>query len=478
VYPPNEYKKQFRIKHINSTETTMKVTSLLLISLGLISTLANAKQSPNLVIILTDDQGYADVGFNGCKDIPTPHIDTIATNGVRFTNGYATHAVCGPSRAGLLTGRYQGRFGFNTNPSVNPNNPNIGIPHEERNIAEVLCTVGYTSGIVGKWHMGSHPDHHPLNRGFDYFFGFLSGGHDYFPENLTVKDISAVKKDWEWYRTRILHNHEHIEIDDYLTDELTDAGTRFIEEAAKGSKPFCLYLSYNAPHTPLQATEKYLQRFPDIKDKERKIYAAMVSAVDDGVGRVLDTIRSAGIEQDTIIIFLSDNGGPTNNASRNTPLRGHKSHYYEGGIRVPFAMQWKGIVPAGIDYDEPVISLDILATIAGLAEAEIPSERPLDGVNLIPFLTGESQGAPHQMLFWRNPNTNSMAIRVGDMKLVANRNRQNDTYELFNLANDSAEKNNLRRHSPEKADALKAQWSEWNAQLLEQAFPSLGERWW
>jgi arylsulfatase A-like enzyme len=438
-----------------------------------------AAKQPNLVIILTDDQGYADVGFNGSPDIRTPHIDTLAGNGVRFTNAYVTHPVCGPSRAGLLTGRYQGRFGFNTNPSVDPNNPNVGIPHDESTIGEVLQTANYTSAVIGKWHMGSHSDHHPLNRGFDYFYGFLSGGHDFFPENLVVPDLHHVTRQWEWYRTKIMEDFERIDTDDYLTDELSDAATAFIRKAAAGDQPFCVYLAYNAPHTPLQATDTYLDRFPDIKDPDRRTYAAMLSAVDDGVGRVLSTLRELGIEDDTILFFLSDNGGASNNASINKPLRGFKSSYFEGGIRVPFVMQWTGTVPGGVDYEHPVSALDILGTIAGQSGAAIAPDRPLDGVDLVPYVTGAIAGPPHEKLFWRNPDSGSMAIRMGDLKLVANRNRSRGNYALFNLADDLRESKNLRNGAPEKVEALKSTWEAWNSQLKEQAFPTLGnDKWW
>ncbi|MCB1069150.1 MAG: sulfatase-like hydrolase/transferase [Verrucomicrobia bacterium] len=439
---------------------------------------ASTVTKPNLVIILTDDQGYADVGFNGCTDIPTPHIDSIADLGGRFSNGYVTHPVCGPSRAALLTGRYQGRFGFNTNPSVDPDNPDVGIPHDQKNIAEVLSKVGYTSAVIGKWHMGSHPDHHPLSRGFDYFFGFLTGGHRYLPGELTLNDLSEVKQDWEWYKTRIMENRERVDIDDYLTDALTDAGVRFIRRAAQSDKPFMLYLAYNAPHTPLQATEKYLSRFRDIRDENRRIYAAMVSAVDDGVGRVLETLRDLGLEDNTIVAFLSDNGGARNNASRNTPLRGFKSDFFDGGLRVPFAMMWPGVIPPGLQYDKPVISLDLLGTIAGVTGAGIDPERPLDGVNLIPYLTGEQDGAPHQALYWRAPGPNQMATRKGELKLVANRDRLKDTYQLFDLGEDIAEQNDLQ---PERQDAkteLLEAWEAWNSELKPQPFPALGDVWW
>ena len=439
-----------------------------------------AAMKPNVIIVLTDDQGYSDVGFNGCTDIPTPHIDSIARNGVRFTNGYVSFPVCGPSRAGLLTGRYQDRFGFTTNPSVDPKNPDAGLPQSEENMAEVLSKVGYTSAIIGKWHMGSHPTNHPLNRGFDYFYGFLTGGHNYFPENLTLNDLSEVTRIWQWYSTRIMENHDRIDIDNYLTDELTDAANRFIEKQAGMEQPFFVYLAYNAPHAPLQATEKYLARFSQIKNERRRTYAAMVSAVDDGVGRVLETLRKHNLEEDTLIFFLSDNGGPTTkNASDNGPLRGAKSDLFEGGIRVPFAMQWKGTVPGGIDYEEPVISLDILSTMAGLTGVEVSIERPLDGINLIPYLTGKKKGSPHAQLFWRKWEQNAMAIRTGDSKLVSNGQRQKNKAQFFNLSDDMGENNNLRTVYPEKVGQLQEDWDDWNAQLKDCIFPTLMEdKWW
>jgi arylsulfatase A-like enzyme len=192
-----------------------------------------AASMPNLIVILTDDQGYQDVGFNGCTDIPTPNIDSIAQNGVRCTNGYVSYPVCGPSRAGLLTGRYQDRFGFTTNPTIDPSVPEAGIPLQEKNIAEVLSTAGYRSMILGKWHMGSHPVHHPLNRGFDEFFGFLSGGHDYFPDNYTLNDLSEVRKKWDWYRTKLIRNRERVEETEYLTDALSREAVAFVERQAR-----------------------------------------------------------------------------------------------------------------------------------------------------------------------------------------------------------------------------------------------------
>ena len=442
------------------------------------ASLLHGSQRPNLIIILTDDQGYNDVGFNGCTDIPTPHLDKLAASGVVFTNGYVSYPVCGPSRAGLLTGRYQDRFGFTTNPSIDPNNPKSGLPLEEETIAQVLAKVGYKSAIVGKWHMGTHPDFHPHNRGFDHFYGFLAGGLSYFPELMTLNDLSEVTRKWQWYNMKVERDGKKIEIDDYLTDALTDAATDFIDSQSSRENPFFLYLAYNAPHAPLQATEKYLNRFTHIENKKRRTYAAMVSAVDDGVGRVMKTLADHNIEENTIVVFLSDNGGAiTKNASNNTPLRGAKSDLFEGGIRVPFALQWKGTVPAGQIFNDPVISLDILSTIAGITKVPIANDRPLDGVNLIPFLTGQTTEAPHDILFWRKWNQNALAVRQGAHKYVIN--RKNMKPALYVLSDDIDESNNQLTVNQTYAEALLEAWEKWNANLKDCVFPTLmNDNWW
>jgi arylsulfatase A-like enzyme len=241
-----------------------------------------------------------------------------------------------------------------------------------------------------------------------------------------------------------------------------------------------LYLAYNAPHAPLQATEKYLSRFPHIADEERRTYAAMVSCVDDGVGRVMESLRRNNVEEDTIVVFLSDNGGAlTKNASDNGSLRGAKSDLFEGGIRVPFAMQWKSIIPAGQIYSHPVISLDIMGTITALAGVKIAEDRPLDGVNLLPYLTGENKEAPHDQLFWRKWEQQGMCIRDGDTKLVANTQRHKNSYQLFNVENDLSETKNLRKQNPEKSQQLLEAWEAWNDQLKDRTFPTLmTDKWW
>ena len=260
---------------------------------------------PNVIIILTDDQGYKDVGFNGSKDIPTPNIDRIATNGVVFTNAYVSYAVCGPSRAGLLTGRYQDRFGFGRNPLLAPNDIAQGVPLEEEMLSEALDKVGYNTLAIGKWHLGAHRAQRPLQQGFDEHFGFLSGGHRYFPEDWVLNDISEIRSQQDGYKTKLLHNGKRIEEKEYLTDALSREAVNFIKKDR--DEPFFIYLAYNAPHAPLQATEKYMKRFAHIKDKKRKTYAAMVSAVDDGVGNILNTLDDMGITDNTIVYFLSDN---------------------------------------------------------------------------------------------------------------------------------------------------------------------------
>jgi arylsulfatase A-like enzyme len=447
----------------------MKFTYLLLY-FSLFAFTAKSEQRPNFIIILTDDQGYADVGFNGCEDIPTPHIDRIAHEGVRFTNGYVTYPVCSPSRAGMITGRYQGRFGYRRNPTLNPFDENAGLPLEEENMAEILKKVDYHTGYVGKWHLGTHPKFRPNVRGFDEFYGFVAGGHRYFPEDLVYQTIEDVDRRGGWYNTKLLRNEQRVETDEYLTDELSNEAVDFIVKHHE--KPFFLFLSYNAPHTPMQASQKYLDRFQHIDDRLRRVYAAMVSAVDDGVGRVLDTLDNLELDKKTLVFFLSDNGGAANNGSRNTPLRANKGTVYEGGMRVPFAFRWTGKVPAGIDFQHPVSSMDMLGTMAGLTGVEITRDRPLDGVNLIPFLTGEKSGPPHEVLFWQMFDKDHAVIRSGNDKYI-DLNKEDKT-ELYDLSNDNEEKNDLVDRQAEKAKKLQSQLDAWTKQLEPARFDPLG----
>ena len=430
--------------------------------------IGQATDKPNIIIILLDDLGYNDVGFNGCKDIPTPAIDKIAANGVKFTSGYVSYAVCGPSRAGLITGKYQDRFGFSKNPLSAPNDPNMGLPLEEETIGAYLQKANYKTGIIGKWHLGTHESLVPNNRGFDEFFGFLGGGHQYFPELLVLEDEFDSKSQFDNYKTKLLKNKTRVVEKEYLTDAFSREALSFVRKHHK--QPFFLFLSYNAPHTPLQATEKYLSRFDHILDIKRKTYAAMVSAVDDGVDQILNMLKDLEIEENTIIFFLSDNGGPTSdNASDNRPLRGNKGDFYEGGIRVPFAMQWKNTLPAGMIYENPIISLDIFGTIAGILN--IKTKSTLDGVNLIPFLLNTSKQPPHHALYWRNFMAGKTAIRTLDHKLIHDKSKSS----LFKIVEDISETTNKFESGPSTTKSLLELIDGWKINLVEPKFMGLSE---
>ena len=426
-------------------------------------------KSPNLIIILADDLGNADVGFNGCKDIPTPSIDRIAESGVIFTNGYVSYCVCGPSRAGLLTGRYQDRFGFSRNPLFAPNDPEMGLPLSEETLADALGKVGYKSLAIGKWHMGAHETLHPLKRGFNDFYGFLSGGHRYFPEELTLNDPFEAKSQYDGYKTRLLRNYERVDETEYLTDAFSREAINYIEK--NKNNPFFIYLAYNAPHAPLQATEKYLKRFENISEKKRKTYAAMVSAVDDGVGLILKKLEELDLTENTIIVFLSDNGGPERaNGSDNGILRGQKGDLFEGGIHVPFAMKWPAKIRAGQRYTNPIISLDIFATVIAQAETPVKTKNKLDGVDLIPYLTGEKTEPPHTSLYWRKFDAKEYALRNGDEKMLVTKDGEK---MLFDLGEDISEEKNLAVEKEKQFDKLHNNFEKWNTEILPPVFLGL-----
>ncbi|MCX7818882.1 MAG: sulfatase [Kiritimatiellae bacterium] len=422
---------------------------------------AGALQPPNFVLIIADDLGYADVGFHGCRDIPTPHLDRLAASGVRCSQGYVSHSFCSPTRAALMTGRYQQRFGHEMNPAYLPDDPTVGLPTNEVTIADVLRPRGYVCGLVGKWHLGAAPPFHPLVRGFDEMFGFLGGGHHYLPE----KWVGATE-----YASRLLRNQEPVKETDYLTRALGREATAFIERHA--ARPFFLYLAFNAPHTPLEAPPDVEARFASIADPKRRTYAAMVSVMDEQIGRVLDALRRTGTESNTLVMFLSDNGGPPHaNASSNGILRGAKGTVYEGGIRVPFVLSFPGRLPAGAVYEEPVICLDLPVTMAVLAGAAMPADRPIDGVNLMPYLLGERKGPPHEALLWRQGGSQPWAIRSGPLKLLLGQGKA-AVPELYDLASDPGETRNLAAERPADVAALRGRWERWNAELVPPRWPS------
>ena len=429
------------------------IASLFLVLAASCTVLAASPRRPNILFVVADDLGFADVGFQGCKDIPTPNLDALAAAGVRFTSGYVSGPYCSPTRAGLMTGRYQTRFGHEFNPGGKD-----GLPLNETTIADRLKAAGYVTGLVGKWHLGSLPRFHPQKRGFDEFFGFLGGAHDYFRS------------------AGILRGTEPVKDLDYTTDAFGREAVAFIERHK--AEPWFLYLAFNAVHTPMEATDDRLAKFPGIENKQRRTYDAMTLALDDAVGPVRKKLADAGLEQDTLIVFISDNGGPTMpgttiNGSCNTPLRGSKRTTLEGGIRVPFVVSWPGHLKPGV-YHQPVIQLDADATALAIAGVDARPEWNLDGVNLMPFLKGQKTGTPHEALYWRFGK--QMAIRMGDYKLVrydsnadtltGGRNQPVTEAKLYHLSEDIGETKDLAAAMPGKVKELQSKWDAWNATLV------------
>lgn len=429
--------------------------------IALASGIAAAADRPNILFIVSDDQGYADVGFHGCKEIPTPGLDSLAASGVRFSNGYVSGPYCSPTRAGLMTGRYQQRFGHEFNPSGKQ-----GLPLAETTVADRLKAAGYATGLVGKWHLGSEPAMHPLKRGFDEFFGFLGGAHSYVNSQGILRGTEPVKDVG------------------YTTDAFGREAVSFIERHKE--KPWFLYLAFNAVHTPMDATEDRLSKFSGIADHQRRTYAAMLLAMDEAVGKVRKALVETGQESRTLVFFFSDNGGPsmpgvTVNGSNNSPLRGSKRTTLEGGVRVPFVFSWPGRVKPGV-YAPPVIQLDATATALAAAGVEVKPEWKLDGVDLLPFLSGTRSGAPHEALYWRFGQ--QMAIRMGDYKLVrydgnadsrSGRREPVSPVKLYHLGDDVGETKDLAATMPDKARELQNRWDAWNATLVEPLWGSAGQ---
>lgn len=404
---------------------------------------AQGARRPNIVILLADDLGFGETSAFGSKDISTPHIDSMARNGARFTNGYVSCPVCSPTRAGLMTGRYQQRFGHEFNPGpAEAADPKFGLPLDQVTVANRLKDAGYATGAFGKWHLGYKPEHHPLRRGFDEFYGFLAGAHSYLSATADATNP-------------ILRGTAPVKEINYTTEEFAREAVSFIDRNA--AKPFLLYLPFNAVHNPMHSLPKYEERAASIADPNRRTFAAMMIAMDDAIGQVLGALRKNGLEENTLVFFLGDNGGPTpQTTSGNGPLRGFKGQAYEGGIRVPFIAQWKGRIPAGKEFHHPVIALDIHPTAVAAAGG---SNAGLDGVNLLPFLEGRQTGAPHEALYWRFGE--QRAIRKGDWKL----DLMEAEPQLFNLARDIGEKNNLAAAEPAKLRELQSDWNRWDAQL-------------
>jgi len=396
---------------------------------------AAGERPPNVVVILADDLGYADLGVQGSKDLATPHLDALARDGVRFTNGYASAPVCAPTRAGLLTGRYQQRFGFEFNPPE-PRAPEYGLAREEPTLGERLKRSGYATGMVGKWHLGFRAELTPPQRGFDEFFGFLSGMRSYFPRPKADP---------------VLRGDAPVREPLYLTTAFGREAAAFVERHR--DQPFLLYVAFNAVHAPPQATAADVARFERIADPKRRTYAAMVASMDDAVGVLLAKLAETGLDEHTLVFFLSDNGGPPRETgASNAPLRGRKGQLYEGGIRVPFLLRWKGRVRAGQVREGPVISLDVAATALAAAGLGVPDG--LDGIDLL-----KDERPSRAALFWRYGDQS--AVRAGEWKLVVREGRE----ELYHLGRDAGERHDLAAAEPERVRALREAHREWAAGL-------------
>ena len=416
---------------------------------------------PNILVIVADDLGYGDIGVHGGREVPTPNIDALANSGVRCTNGYVSAPYCSPSRAGFLTGRYQTRFGHEFNPH-DGDLRTLGLPLSQQTIADRLRAAGYATGLIGKWHQGFTPPYHPQSRGFDEYFGFLVGMHNY----LLHKDAEA-RFGSAYSLDMIFRSRQLQKLDGYTTDLFTDEALAFTERHA--DRPWFLYLAFNAVHSPLEDLAKYGARVPaSIRNPERRGYFSLLVGLDDAIGRVMSHLKKTGRDKDTLIFFFSDNGGSGRrpflayNTGVNRPLRGDKGQTLEGGIRVPYFVSWPGKLPAGKSYDHPVSALDILPTACVLAQSKL--DGGLDGVNLLPYLTGEKNAAPHESLYWRfGPQK---AIRRSRWKLVDWRDfatQRSSGWQLYDLDNDIGEKNDLANAQPQRVAELVADWNTWNS---------------
>jgi N-sulfoglucosamine sulfohydrolase len=403
---------------------------------------------PNILVLIVDDLGWADVGFNGSREIPTPHLDSLAANGVRCTAGYVTAPQCSPSRAGLLTGRYQQRFGHDSN-----HYHLACFRTGQRILPEHLQAAGYATGMVGKWHLGLAPEHHPQRHGFDEFYGFQGGGHAYRSERPQDAD------------NPLQRGTTPVRLDggEFLTTAFGREAAAFIRRHAE--EPWFLYTAFNAPHVPMTMPPGYEDKVAHIPHKLRRLCAAMTMNLDDAVGDILAALRDTDQEERTLVVFLSDNGGTATpddvikNGSLNVPYRGVKGDLYDGGIRVPFVFQWKGRLPAGRTVAAAVTALDILPTALAAAGAPPLPGTALEGVNLLPFLRGESQESPHDVLFWRWQS--SKAVRQADWKWVVNNGRA--AAALYDLAADPSEQHDLAAREPERVEHMAALFDAWDA---------------
>ncbi len=422
---------------------------------------ASKQKPPNIVLIVADDLGYGELGCYGGTDVPTPHIDSLATHGMRAISGYVTCPVCAPTRAALLTGRYGQRFGFEFNAGNAQQAPaNFGLPKDQPMLAERLVVAGYATGMVGKWHLGYREGLRPTERGFQEFFGFLAGAHGYRPTAAAAAKPEDV--DPTAAPNPILRGTTPVAEPQWLTVAFAREAVAFVDKHQK--EPFFLYVPFNAVHAPLAAPVARIAGFTTLEGK-RKTFAGMLLGLDEAVGAILDKLDACGLQDNTLVVFLSDNGGPTpSTTSGNGPLRGRKGQVWEGGVRVPMLVRWPGKVPAGSLCEAPIATIDLAATM--LAAAGVKAEG-LDGVHLLPFLSGASKAPPRDELCWRFGK--QRAIRQGKWKLVT---IDGAAPQLFDLDQDVGEAKDLATAEPEAVQTLQAAWQAWDAQNQASAWPS------
>ena len=404
----------------------------------------STNKKPNIIVIIADDAGYIDFGFMGSEDLETPQLDKLATNGIIFTDAHVSATVCAPSRAGLITGRYQQRFGFEANNTGDKKSGDVGLASDVVTIADVFKKNNYKTIALGKWHLGAKEHNHPNQRGFEDFYGFLAGSRSYFP----LKNPST--------NHMLQHNGERVIFDGYLTDVLGDKSVSYVEEHK--NEPYFMYLSYNAVHTPMEAKEVDLEKY---KDHPRKTLAAMTWSLDENIGKLVDKLEETDQLDNTLIFFLSDNGGANNNTSKNGPLKGFKGNKFEGGHRVPFIIHWPKELKGNKVFDGLSSSLDIFTTSLAAAGIYEDKNLGLDGVNLVPYLKEEIAGDPHDKLFWRK--LNEAAVRIGDEKLVR---LEGYGSTLYNLKNDLGETSDLTQSDKKTSENLHKELELWETGLI------------
>ncbi len=441
------------MKHQQIIFRTVLFTALILIlSVQQLKAKKTPQKRPNIIVFFVDDMGIGELGCYKKSDLRTPNIDKIAERGIRCTSGYVTAPSCGPSRAGILSGIHQSRFGYEVNPEKQFRN-SFGLKSDLPTLGNQLQKAGYKTGAFGKWDMGRKDKFDPLNRGFDFYYGHIIGARHYKPAPISGKPHVVVTRG----------HGKKVKETKYLTYQITDGAIEFLD--SYGDDPFFMYIAYNAPHVPFEAPKAAIEANKHIKDTKRRTYAGMITALDNSVARIQAKLKSLSLEENTLIMFISDHGSPVSAKScigyvdgNNAPFRGGKGNLYEGGIRVPFIVQWTGGgLKQGVTYDRPVSTLDVMPTTMKLAGLDY-SEK-LEGTDILPYLHGLKVGKdPTDAFYWRYKT--SRAVRQGDWKWIVDAKSKEKS--LFNLAQDKEEKNNLIESNPEKSLALESLWEEWN----------------